>query len=125
MGVYTHPDNQSNHKKQDDLNAQMEAVGQHGGDGNNFARNGHALDQMGILHYRIRSRGPRANKEIERHQSTKNEQREVRNSGVLENPREHEGHDGHHDQRVQQRPEYAQGHVAVANPKIFQNQILG
>lgn len=33
-------------------------------------------------------------------------------------------HDQHHDRRIQKRPEYAEGHVAVPDPEILQNQVF-
>src|SRR5438445_7946927 len=44
--------------------------------------------------------------------------------GVGENLGEYESEDRQHDQGVQQRPEHAQRHVAVADPKILEDQIF-
>ncbi|SRR5579883_694081 len=88
-----------------------------------FTRHRNALDKSSIFHERHRTRQPRSGEYVVRHQTTKSKNPEIRDL-ALEYLGKNEPQNPHHHQRVQQGPEDTERHVSVANPEIFQDQIL-
>src|ERR1700730_14732365 len=100
----------------------MYAVPENGRDRNDFPGHWNPLYKGSVLQQRTCAAAPSQREEIERHQTAQNERRKMR-LRVAENLREDESESSHGDQRIQQRPEDPQGHVAVTDFEIFLDEI--
>ena len=85
----------------------MYAIRKDARDRDNLSRDRNALNESCIIRQRARSRQPRDAKEVERHDTAHNEDREIR-FGAFEDLCEQEREDYHRHQRIQDGPEYAQ-----------------
>ena len=106
-----------------DLDKHMKAVGQNGGQRDDLTRHGNPLDQRGVIDKRCRPRNPGKGKKVVWNNTAQGEYREVRNVRVRKDFCENESQNPHQDQRIQERPEYAERHVPVPNLEILLYQI--
>src|ERR1022692_2794073 len=123
LHIHGNPGANGEGEQEPELDQQVDTAGQDGGDGHYLARNGQTLDEAGAIDDGSGSAAPGDREEVVRDHPAKYKQGEMRRRN-FENLGPDEGHHPHHHQRIQQRPQHAQGHVPVADPEILHHQVL-
>src|SRR5271169_2682296 len=100
----------------------MDAIAKNRRDRDNLSWHWHTLHDRSAVQERTCAAAPGQREKIEWHQAAQNENGEMRD-GIGEYLAKDEGERGHRDQGIQQRPEYAQRHVAIANFEVFLDEI--